>query len=435
MSIVTYNGITLPYPLHSNFSMESGYDESSTDWVYTNIDATVQCLINKAFFQVISTQLDPALGADIGSALRFIRSKLLQPRKALSIKVGGIDLIPPRQDKDAGGGRTVDARNGPQPQSCVLTKLNDNTFLMTYHIKGAYWENYKNAEEAVGGTNRAGNPIISCRWSETQEIDNKGYSRRIRDGLMVLRSDDVEKASIDNFRENFAVVGIPFGFVRKQARYVVDKTGLGLQFHLEDEEVYLFPPFPAYEARGQYVESTTRMGAMRYGEVTVELEGSKTSDKAQLLEVAYVIAISKIASLHVQVQFVAQDPGNLKKAAGFLGGKVVVIPVVRQKYPIILEQAIASSSLYENSVKVNMRVMLGPGPSAGRIEIPDPIPIVSAPVGSEPGVGQAPRMASYGNPDVNLFLKTAAHFDPNLRDLKLDQGTGQLTQGQVPGVE
>ena len=434
MSIVSYNGITLPYPLHSSFEMSTGYDESNTDWVYTNLNISVQCLINKAFFSIISTQLDPALGADIAQGIRYIRSKLLQPRKTLSVKVGGQDLVPSRQNKEAGG-RTVDARNGPQPVSCTLTKLNDNTFLMTYTIKASYWENYGNAEDAVGGNNKAGNPVISCRWSETQEIDQKGFSRRIRDGLMVIRSDEVERKSIDNFRADFAVVGIPFGFVRKSAHYTVDKSGLGLQFHLEDEEVYLFPPFPAYTARGQYVETTTRMGANRYGEITVELEGSKTSDKARLLEVAYIIALTKLASI---------PPGQVQKLGDLelavIPGQGLGVLVLRRQnagqepVPVVYEQGIATTQLYENSVRVTMRIMLGPPLAAGLFEVPDPIPITSPPAGSEPGVGQAPQMTAYGNPDVDFIIKTAAHFDPSLQQ-KLDQGTGQLNQGEVPGVE
>lgn len=296
MSIVTYNGITLPYPLHSDFRMETIYDDSGTDRVYTKIDATVQCIINQAYFSQISSAIDPAFGANIAQATKWIRYQLLQPRKGFSVKVGGQELLPARQSKNQGD-RTVDAKNGPQPQSCVLTKLSDNTFLMTFKIIAHYGEAYANVESAINGTGKDGNPIINCRWSETQEIDQEGYSKRTRDGTMILRSDNAERQTIDIFREQFAVVGIPIGFVRKVASYTVDKSGLGMSFHLEDQEVYLMPPFPAYTARGWYHETTSRMGANRFGECQVELTGSKTSDKALLLEVAYIIVSKKLMGI------------------------------------------------------------------------------------------------------------------------------------------
>lgn len=438
MSIVTYHGITLPYPLHSSFEMETVYDESGTDRVYTKIACTVQCIINKAYFSQISSAIDPAFGADIAQAMRWIRYQLLQPRKDFSVKVGNEELLPSKQSKNAGANRTVDAKNGPLPQSCIINKLSDNTFLMTYSIIAHYGEAYSNVEGAINGTGKDGNPIINCRWSETQEIDQEGYSRRIREGTMVLRSDNVEGQTIDIFRESFAVVGIPFGFVRKSSKYTVDRSGLGLSFYLEDQEVYVMPPFPAYTASGWYTESTTRMNANRFGECQVELRGSKTSDKTLLLYVAFLVVLRKLQGVIEGrvpqiIETTATFPTAFRRGLNQLTGKPNIGRITQRAVPkpVIMESMTVRSALYENSVSVNARFSLGPGQSVGTIELGDPIPICSVPAGSEADASP-PVMSTYGNPDVDLVLKAAAYFDLALQQ-KLNQELGQLLPGSIPG--
>ena len=444
MSVVVYNGVTLPYPLHSSFQMETVYDDSGTDWQYLKIDITVQCVIGPDYWSTISPQL---LASDkIADATRWIRNKLLTPKASLSVKVGGKELIPARQDKDAGNAnRTVDAKHGPLPLSCTLTAISEETFLLTYRISAHYWENY---EDAIGGeiaaTNRAGNPVVSCRWSDSQEIDGRNFSKRIREGLIVIRSDNVEKTSIDNFRENFAVVGIPIGFVRKASSFTVDPNGLKMRFRLEDQEVYLMPPFPAYEASGTYTETLAKMGAKRYGECTVELKGRKSFEigesKSKLIETAITICLKKLIGAKGKDETFITVNGPKYTYPGLIGkviGKRMKtrVDVTVKKAIFILEQAILQTDLYDNTVRVTMRFQLSPGAAInGSFEMFDFETISQWPSGSEPGT-PSPQIGVYGNPDVDSFLKAAAYFDPSLQQ-KLDNSLGQLTptpQG-VPGT-
>lgn len=431
--------------------MSSVYDDSGTDWQYTRIAITLQAVLNQDFFQTIdSTLMNGAVAkGDLVQGTRWIRKRLLEPRKRLQVQISGQDLIPARQDKDAGNlNRTVDAKHGPQPRRCVINQLTEKTFLITYEIEAHYWENFSNADDAINSINKAGNAVVSCRWSETQEIDQRNFSKRVREGTIVIRSDNVDRQTIDNYRQDFAVVGIPFGFVRKRASYTVDPSGLKMRFHLEDQEVYLLPPYPAFEASGWYMETLSRMGAKKWAECQVELRGKKPSEakegKSKLVELALAIAMTKMKGARGE-DVIRIIPGGdhavLGTVAGFafpavgpfLGG-VIGKEIKKQDKRVleppnfILENAWVRTDLYDNVVTANLRYMLEPPLSyakANGVEAFN-IPVISdPPLGSEVGVGDSPAVTSYGNPDVDLILRAAAYFDPSLQQ-KLDASLGQL---------
>ena len=426
MSVVTYNGISLPYPVNSSFTMERIYDESGTDPIYLKIEAMVQCVLGPDYFTMMASGI---LNSDdsIVDATRYIRNKLLQPRKALQITVGGNDLIPAKQAKDQGNAqRQVDAKHGPQPISCVITNLTEDTFLLTFRIVGHYWENYANAEDALTGANKDGNPVISCRWSDSQEVDGRNFTRRIREGMYVIRSDAVGGGAVgggrlDNFRENFAVVGIPPGFVRKVASYRVDPNGLKMTFRLEDQELYLLPPFPAYEASGTYMETLAPNGSKRWAECMVELKGRKSTGVS---ESKYALINTAIAIVLKKMQTATGDSLSATK-----DGKTLLFHPI-----VIMEQMMVSTDLYDNTVKVSTRWQISSAASQSKavaFESVNKGVIADWPLGS--GGGQAsPRVAVYGNPDVDSFLKAAAYFDPSLQQ-KLNAGTGQLTPTEPHG--
>jgi hypothetical protein len=53
MSLVTYNGVVLPYPMHSQFSQEAVKDESGTDWMYLKFDIAVQCVVSSDYMRLL----------------------------------------------------------------------------------------------------------------------------------------------------------------------------------------------------------------------------------------------------------------------------------------------------------------------------------------------------------------------------------------------
>ena len=166
------------------------------------------------------------------------------------------------------------------------------------------------------------------------------YSTRTRDGKFVIRSDNAAGATVDTFRNQLAVLGVPNGFLRQSAQYTVDPTGLGLAYRIVDKEVFLLPPSPAFKADGDYSESGTLQGGfIRYGEVNLTLAGSNQTSRGDLMVTALRIAAAKL-----YLGSGGGQPG---------GGNIIPFEVA------------AKVKMYDNVVSVHMRAMLNS--SKGRI--------------------------------------------------------------------
>src|SRR5207247_1612234 len=99
---------------------------------------------NVNYLSVISGELYNAVTppANPTEIMKQIRNKLLQPRRALSVKFNGVELIP-KMSYTVNSQTVVpavDSANGPKPQSCNIIELTNETFLVTYHIIASYWE-------------------------------------------------------------------------------------------------------------------------------------------------------------------------------------------------------------------------------------------------------------------------------------------------------
>lgn len=300
MSVFTYNGVTLPYPDTTNFKMEAVFDPSGTDRIYTKYDISVQCILNVDYLAAI----DPELAAttleqnrdqlNAASIIAAIRNKLLKPRQQLEFSFNGIPIIPKKQRGNSG---TVDAKNGPVPQNCTVMRLHSNTFVMTYSITAHYWEdplfdiNGNILENSPGGT------ALTCRWSESVDVDDCLASIRTREGFYIIRSDNTDGVIADEIRDVLIPLAIPSGFLRQSSSYTVDQTGLRINFKVIDREYFRVPPKPAYVAEGKYIETTTHKGALRFGQFNVKLKGTPDANRThptQLLATAMRLVIRKL---------------------------------------------------------------------------------------------------------------------------------------------
>lgn len=395
MAKITYNGCSLPYPLHTSFLQEAMYDEQGkTDWYCTKFDITVQFFVNAQY-----TSLMNVVGADPAAAMRNLRMKLLEPRKTLSVKVNGVELIPFPQSL----GTTVDAQNGPQPHSCVITTLTSETFICTYRITAKYWENTETGEGT--GLSEASNSTLYNRWTESVTMDRRGYSTRSRNGKFIIRSDNVSQESADQIRTQMAVTGIPTGFYRESQTYTVDPSGLGIGYVIQDKETWNNPPPGIHVATGTYTETTARRGFMRFGEVEITMKGAKHVTVATLIETAVITAATKI---RVSAAIALGDGGLAR-----------------------LESGRISVDLYDNSVTVNLKAMLSPNNGlrlAGVAALN--FSEFATPVFNK--TQTPPNMRPRGS--ANVFLQAAAFYNPSLRGTTLNQATGQLSTGNVPGT-
>lgn len=296
MSVIVYNNVQLPYSHTTHFAQDVVYDDvGGVDWYCTKYDITVQCVININYLESISAEYAGITGPDNAAAImKRIRNDLMQPRKRLSFRFNGVDLIP----EDTGGEGTIDVRNGPQPQSCTYIQLTNCTFWVVYKIIAHYWENNETDSESLDVTNRSTQPILFNRWTETITIDEAQYSVRIREGKFVIRSDNREGRTVDRYRSQMAVLSVPQGFIRESSNYTHTPDGLGLKYRITDKEVYKMPPLYSYKATGTFTRTGTRMtAAIIDDEVTIELTGCKDrtlSPQNRMIERAVAIAANKL---------------------------------------------------------------------------------------------------------------------------------------------
>lgn len=415
MAEIMYNGIVLPYCKTTQYDQSAHYD-SETDWVRQDFAIATETYFTADYLQLLFPDLvgktDNA--ADI---MNVVRSRLMQPRRQLSVKCAGVEVIPQRQVGNTG---FVDAKNGPQPQYCNVIQMNDATFIVSWSIKASYWENNETrVDDDPKVRNQPGNNVLSCRWSESQDIDSCLYTTRTRSGRYTIRSDNAARFIVDKFRSQFAVTGVPRGFIRQSSSYKVDPSGLALEFTLIDQQVYKLPPRPAYEASGRYIEQTVNNGGMRYGEVQISLRGSAQSDPGKLVLAALGIASAKLRANGVNLE--GAGPNN----PGRIG---------------VLRHCYLTQDLYDNKVDVNMKAMMNQARffvadndnrALGKYWGWDVTQVVATP-GSDP---RAPRDMNYivrgtaGDPANRMMLQAAAYYDPSLTNTAIDRATGQFTGG------
>lgn len=385
MSVLTYNKVSLPFTYTTQFEQSDVYDDSDTDRLYTKYQISVSAVVNTAYAGIAGVAGDTPAAMMIA-----MRNKLMEPRKFLTFTVGGIDLIP---SSGSTKGTGADMKNGPHPQYFNCTRLTNETFLVHYSI---ITHIYTGEDGKV-----AKNNAVSNRWTETVDIDGRNYTTRTRSGKVVIRANCGSIA--DKLRFPMAVLGVPQGFLRVSSNYTISPDGLTLSYTVVDREVYRLPPAPAYQAEGEYTESTTNLGQVRWGQCRITLRGDKETDYAELLKVALGVCSGKLLTAGAE----------RSKGGGF--GK--------------LEQFAVQVNLFDNVVTVQMRAMLkmiGRSKTAQTVAGVDFKNITSLPTPAESPTYKMRGTAGY-------LLQAAAYWDPALKDNALDAKTGQIKQGTPPG--
>ena len=400
MSVVTYNGVTLPYANTSNFTQEVLLDDvGGVDWYATRYSLSVQCIVNPAYLsQLLPDMTDQGLEA--AEVVRLAVQQLKQPRRSLSFQVNGVELIPRPQQGLAG---TVDAANGPLPQRVRFMQLTANTFVIDFAITTTVWENQEfSAVRQNPFTNEPGNVVLYNRWEESVNLDANMRSTRTRSGTYRIRSDNVEGKIADQLRSAMAVMSVPDRFRRIGSRYNVSTDGLRLSYSLTDEEVFRMPPRPAYTARGTYTDTTTKLGAWREGMVNLTLEGSPGTSQADLIDSALMVAATKLRQTGAM-------PGKDKNAFGMLMMCQVTV------------------GMYENSVSLAMRVRMDPAVvgNVGKERKGKVWSLDFDAMANIPGSVMNAPPDYFDRGTANLLLRCAAYYDPNLTTDKLGFAIGE----------
>jgi hypothetical protein len=431
VSVVSYNGITLPYAYATQFRKIPVRDpQGDTDWCKLRFEISVQCLVNVNYLPLMAPDLiehrtAPVNGVTNAAAvLTQIRDRLLTHRKRLSYTFNGVEMIPKIQEGNEG---SVDAENGPKPQDCRILWLTSETFIIIFSIVAHYWES--RGGQVVRSLNVPGNNVLYNRWTETAEIDHANFVRRVREGTYAIRSDNVDGVIADQIRSDLAVVGVPKGFLREMSKYTVTEDGLRLKYHVTDKEQFRMPPSPAFKAKGHYYETLGRTGAKLWGQVYVALEGDKLTSQASLMTKAVSVGMS-----------------YLTKRMDAIGTSFQVV-----------ENAGAKIEFYENKVEFSCRVYMSRTPAGMSFEFLGgknnntlggnfPITILGGAYvgvpGSEPGTDYTPQYLDRGTAGSSgpgkigqgLLLRSCAYYDPALRNNRFDPERGQYEQGKEIGT-
>lgn len=473
-----YNGIQISYVNTTSFNQEAVYDDmGSVDWYGTKFDVKVDGYINLDYaksghigdgYMDYDFRGDPPISYIdplpesvylLGPAaiIKSLRSRLLAPRRTLLFIVNGIDLIPktfrdvaihgvsagnpdviPDTEFPFGGDlnqnkQGVDSDNGPKPQSCNIVRVSDNMFWISYHIIAVFYESKKSRNL----NNVIGSNVLYNRWKETLDVDSLQYTKRTRNGRLKIRSDGTGVVPAD-VMTTMAVVGVPSGFVRDSSSYTISPDGLTLDYSITDKEVFKNPPMPALEASGTYSEILGRVGAVRHGELQLRLKSSKNIRQSDLVHRCIVIAFAKLNSggfstrrrREVRIRHDWFDIFRFApiRVEGFAPASS------------ILESVKLTVNMYENEVSISIRARLPGGTMTNRNVItwtPLSEPTVT-------GTSERPPMTLLASPTPNwprvgyeqlgtamLPLIAAAYYDPSLRDLRVNESTGQL---ENPGI-
>ena len=433
MSVLTYNNVTLPYCFGTQFSQEAVFDDKGgTDWCLMKFDITLQAVVNLSYINSIAPDVaaDAAeldVLANAADLMAIIRTRLLQPRKSFSMKFNDVELIPKTQEgrntsrntRTTLAASTVDANNGPMPQSCTVTQTTAETFLIRYHIIAHYWENPSIATVRTNGgivDNLRGNAVIFNRWQESVDIDGQNFSTRTREGTYRIRSDNATRDFADFFRETMGVLSVPRGWLRQAAKYTVSPDGMSIHYVIVDQEQFKMPPRPAYLAEGNYAETAARKGGYRRNvQVRIKLTGAKHTPQHVLVQTAIAVAASKL-----------QRAGNVVFGTGN-GGILESISVGVDMYRNIVECSILGST----NATGNITTAGGLIPGNGTVRVPAPSPNLTLTPFSDARNWQPP---AYVRGYAGAMLHAAAYYDPSLRNTVMHPGEGQLSQGNEPGT-
>ena len=384
----------------TSFRQEAVYDDiSQTDICVIKFDIQVTCLISTDYLEAIAPQYRNTDVTNAASVMELIRTDLLRPRKALSFVVNGQELIPQRTENMRG---TVDAKNGPQPQRCDIVQMTSSCFVLTYHVVAHYWERYDLDGSASVDLNEnlPSSMIMYNRWTESVDIDETDMTRRTRDGKFMIRSNNDAGYMADQLRSQLAVIGVPEGFLRESRTYTQAPDGLGLMYRIVDREVFKYPPAPAYEAIGNYIETTTHKGAKRFGEVRLHLKGAKTTPPHRLLQAAMAVAAQKL--------IISGAKGNANATGNFRFS--------------LLEYASINVGMYENTVDIQIKCQLQANretfmglPFTGAMVV-TPGSDINLKGFTSPGENAATYEIPYtARGSASLLLQAAAYFDPSIR--------------------
>lgn len=296
-TVVTYGGIKLNNVVTRQWDEEIIYDQSGTDAIHQKFRLAFEGIlyvkdVQNAQMQWIDSQAGSG-GSNIATLQTYVRSRLSQPRQELYVRIvensldhGGIpvDVIllhcrPPQTSYDHWS--FVDVDNGPKPRNVVVSQIvADKVMRISFTIECALVECVNQAVVPV---------IINNRWSVGEEMDENFFSTKTIRGRLRLSN---ALASPHQWKPVVMPPQEP-GFKRQRVSFVASENGLEAEYEIVDRQVHTSAPWPATSINGTYSQTTTD-GIVFSSEVDVELQGSPSATRSDLLTRALQVVDAKL---------------------------------------------------------------------------------------------------------------------------------------------
>ena len=374
MSYLRYNGLYIHLMKTASLEMDNKRDKVGNQDVVCNT-TTIRA-------RGIISQNSGTFPSDSATTLATVRHMLNMPRRELLYQINGVTIISwaPTQT-----GQT-DADHGPNPVApAAVREVTPGTFFVEVSYKVSTYD---------CGQQVLNNPVVSLRWTQTESFDENWNSHLETTGTLKVRPDLMKSA--DSFRD-LATPPILDDYRRVSSKYTLSPNGDELDFHFSDVEVDRKAPYPAIKASGRFVVNVQKPGAVRYGQVTMKLEGAKGASRFDLMVVAIARCYSKL-----------QREGVGGRAAPVIWGTFgedLFEPVVEVSMQAML--APIGGGILTGAVRAGARLLGGKVPPAA-------ISSVGFLEGYEPGVLQ-PGIAPPMRKRLGVLL-AAAFRDPCLEE-------------------
>lgn len=279
---VTYNTITIPFPMTERLVFSSEKDPSGTDQLYTGIEYACKGVIAPNL--IAYPGQNP--GNSPGATIKYIRHMLTSPRKDLLITDANGSIL---ANVTPGNALiSVDDANGPFPDNEAFScqQVLQGSYLVNFKIK----TRLRDCAAQTGST--SSDAILSHRWTDSVAIDGVTWCcTKTRSGRAVISS--LSNFTADSYRAD-VTPPILAGYLRETAEYHLDETTLILTYRFVDKQKINMPVPPATKMRIKVRESTPMKGGVTKAGCSIYLAGPIGSDKAEMLAAAITVGMKYV---------------------------------------------------------------------------------------------------------------------------------------------
>lgn len=295
---VSYNGFRFPAAFEARIKGSAVYDAADVSIKYVRYVLDISTIIasSDAMVGIGISGNDPTVSID--TAIKKIRSRLLEPGKDLIISLQGFGDIKiytntagPKtynsqsqnqsQNQPSGGssgqsGGQSDINLGPKPRELLWEPIGSNKACrLVWQVEFCVKECDNDQKNNYGGN--AG--YTAFTYEASWNVDDEGLTTRTIDGVFeipVSRMGDFTSDRAERLRALMQLrVPIPTGFKRAAQNYTESADKKALKFVIVDKEIQSEHPYPDFMVKVRLIQTVESEGPA-FKEYKVKITGSAT---------------------------------------------------------------------------------------------------------------------------------------------------------------